>query len=361
MFRGRISPETRAYARYLSLWQSKSLREIADICGISKSSAQRIIHSQLPGRIFKRKKRSQCGRNKKLLPRGERYVLRELRKLRSKEGSFSISRLMLMTGNSENDISPRTISNVMRNDGYRLYDARKKGLLSPKDFRKRVKFARQMENRPIRFWTDDVAFYLDGVTFTYKTNPHDQARAPGSKIYRKRSEGLSPSCTARGSKVGTGGHVAKFVVALTYQKGVIISESYEKMNGEYFESFVRRNFERMFELSEKDSLQFVQDGDPSQNSGQAKRAMEDCNAQLLLIPSRSPDINPIENFFHLVRRKLKRDALERNICYETFEQFQNRIVNTMREIPTDIIDRTIESIRKRLKLIIKGRGKRTKY
>ena len=172
---------------------------------------------------------------------------------------------------------------------------------------------------------------------------------------------LSRVCTARGGKEGTGGKIAKFVVAITHEQGVIICEPYDKMNGEYIESFIRRNFERMFDMSGKESLLFVQDGDPSQNSAKAKRAMTACDAKVLNIPPRSPDINPIENFFHLVRRELKRDAVDRHLCHESFEQFQNRIESTMRAIPTDIIDKTIRSIPKRLKLIVKGKEKRTKY
>ena len=44
---------------------------------------------------------------------------------------------------------------------------------------------------------------------------------------------------------------------------------------------------------------FLQDGDPCQNSGMAKEAMLRVNATLFPIPPRSPDLNPIENFFHL--------------------------------------------------------------
>ena len=48
---------------------------------------------------------------------------------------------------------------------------------------------------------------------------------------------------------------------------------------------------------------WVQDGDPSQNSARAKRAMSRANAVLLSIPARSPDINRIENIFRLVSKK----------------------------------------------------------
>ena len=42
----------------------------------------------------------------------------------------------------------------------------------------------------INVWTKDVAFDLDGVSFTYKKNPKDQAVAPTGRVWRKANEGL---------------------------------------------------------------------------------------------------------------------------------------------------------------------------
>ena len=48
---------------------------------------------------------------------------------------------------------------------------------------------------------------------------------------RKDDEGLAFGCSAKGSHCGTGGRVAKFMVAITYREGVILCEqqvSYSK-------------------------------------------------------------------------------------------------------------------------------------
>ena len=79
------------------------------------------------------------------------------------------------------------------------------------------------------------------------------------------------------------------------------------------------------------------------------------------IPPRSPDLNPIENVFHLVKRKLNSDAIENNITQESFKEFSDRIRKTMENFPTSIIDNTIESMDKRISLIIKSKGQRIKY
>lgn len=366
VFKVRLPAENRAYARYLRTAGDLSFREIAKLCKMSPSSVKRCTDSCLPrtvgrGNTLRTRQTTGRGRPTKISVRTERYLVRELRKLRSLEGTFSVSRLMSVTGISQADVSIRTVCNVLHTNGYGFYQARKKGLLTPEDFKLRVKFAKRMLRRPDDFWCKDVAFYLDGVSFVYKTNPNDQARAPKSRVYRKRSEGLSRCCTAKGRKEGTGGKYAKFIVAITAEKGVLVCEAYEKMNGQYFESFIDRNFEEMFRTSSKNSQLFLQDGDPSQNSAAARRAMARVRAQLLAIPPRSPDINAVENIFHLVSEQMKKDAIYNNLTKESFQQFQDRIIATIRAIPQRTIDNTIGSIPKRLRRIVETGGERTKY
>ena len=194
-------------------------------------------------------------------------------------------------------VTDRTVRRLLKRNGYFFLQARKKGLMSQKDKDQRVEFSRKMraEYSP-SIWTDSVAFYLDGVSFVYKTNPLDQARAPKGRVWRKRSEGLTQGCLAKGSKSGTGGKVAKFMVAISHGKGVLVCERYEKLDGNYFASFIDQHFNTMFERACKGLSQlWLQDGDPSENSRAARKAMARCHSELLKIPPRSSDLNPIEN------------------------------------------------------------------
>ena len=89
-------------------------------------------------------------------------------------------------------------------------------------------------------WTQDIVFYLDGTGFAYKRNPLDQAFAPKARVWDKRSEGLTPGCTAKGQKTESGGRVVKLMVALSYDKGVAICKlAYDKLDGRCFSNFNR--------------------------------------------------------------------------------------------------------------------------
>ena len=339
-----------------------SMRAIAKACGISRSSVERILRGGIQPNVSHRKK---SGRPRKLSDRKQRLLVRNLKKLRENNPGFSLFDLMKDCGVSPADVSERTVSRFLKSQGFHYLQTRKKGLLRKEDLAKRVTFCSVMQRiYSPDVWTKQVAFYLDGVSFAYKRNPLEVAIAPKARIWRKRGEGLSFGCTAKGRKEGTGSKLLKFFVAITYGEGVILCESYDHLTGPFFASFIEKHFNSLFVKANKNgSRLWLQDGDPSQNSRDAKKAMWNCNCDLSLIQiaARSPDLNPAENFFHLVRCKLKRDALSLNITKETLEEFKARIIRTIYSIPVDIINKTIASMPARLQQIIDSKGCRIKY
>lgn len=174
-----------------------------------------------------------------------------------------------------------------------------KGVVTKDDCQKRLTFAKRWVKEKDTFWRDGIAFYFDGVGFLHKTNPCETAASCRGKVWRKVTEGLHSQCTAKGNKVGYGGKQVKFFVAISYDRGVILAEQYDTLNGESFANFIRSHFEQMFVDSAKTSNVWLQDGDPSQNSAKSKDAQKDVGAYLFPIPPRSPELNPIENFSHL--------------------------------------------------------------
>ena len=100
------------------------------------------------------------------------------------------------------------------------------------------------------------------------------------------------------------------MVAISHRKGVLTCESYDKMDAQYFTSFIDQHFDTMFETSGQGLTRlWLQGGDPSQNNRPARDASARCHSEVLKIPPRSPDLNPIENIFHIVSRKLEKDAI----------------------------------------------------
>ena len=112
--------------------------------------------------------------------------------------------------------------------------------MTPSDLKNWVKFANDtLKNYLKDFWKSQICFYLDGKSFVHQINPRNQAIAPKAREWRRKGEGLTPQCDAKGNKVGSGGRVAHLMVPISYNKGVIMCEQYDKMNGPYFTDFVK--------------------------------------------------------------------------------------------------------------------------
>lgn len=358
-----ISAETKALVVLLRTSYRKPLsyRQIGKRCNISKSEVHRLCNST------KSKSRGQLengkgGRPRKLDKRGIRSLIRTIRKLRTKNVNFTIKQLAEASGISHL-ASRRTISRYLNEQGYKFLQTRKKGLLTAKDRRLRLQYARRMKRKvkeSPEFWTKDVAFYLDGVSFVYKTNPLSKATEPKARVWRRKSEGLT--VTAKGSKDLAGGKRLHVLVAISFKKGVILHEVYETMNGKFFASFVKEHFPACFARAGSNRRRlFVMDNDPSQVSKAAQLALKEIGAELHHIPPRSPCINPIESIFHIVKKMLEDEAIRLQIVRESFNDFKSRVIRCFDSVDPELIDRTIKSMPKRIEQIIAAKGGRIKF
>ena len=149
-------------------------------------------------------------------------------------------------------------------------------------------------------------------------------------------------------------------MAIALNRGVILAKEYEHMSGQYFSTFVRTNLSKLFEDA-KEQKWFVMDNDPSQRSKAAKKAINESGATLFAIPPRSPDLNSIENLFHIVKKPLDNQAIDDGIQQDTWEQFTARVQKTILEIPITYINNDLLlSMPKRIEAVIKCKGYTTK-
>lgn len=362
MYYGSFSPDKKAYLSILARQRTLSVEEIAKKFKASPATVYRYRKKNIT-ETQKCTKKGNVGRPRKLNQRNLRNLIRGLKCLRRENRNFTSKAVAEFAGISSREASNRTIRRALNREGYRYLQARKKGVLMKNDLQKRLQFAKKIRScfSP-DLWTNDINFYLDGVSFTHKRNPADEARAPKGRIWRKTREGLDFGATAKGSKEGNGGKMTHFLVAISYDQGVIDCEQYENMNGEYFAQYVERKFPLLFQrVKKKHSKLWIQDGVPCQNCAAAKKKFIETGANLLPIPPRSPDLNPIENLFHIVRIKLQNDALTHNITKETYDSFSQRVSDTIQSISVDSINNIISTMNKRIGMIIDRKGQRIKY
>ena len=327
----------------------------------SQSAIYEHVHKPINGEPIFDKRKNNKG-VKKINDYDERSIIRTLKNLRVTDGSFCSPRIQVDSGVGRK-VCNRTVRRILHKHDYGYYQTRRKGKLTPQDLKNRVKFCRKVKRLVFgpALWTEGVSFYLDGKGFEFKTNPMDQARAPKAREWRKKGEGLAYGCTAKGKKEGSTN--ANFMVAISYGKGVVLCKQYfGNITGAKFADIVKSDFPTAFQESCNPKAKLVlQDGCPRQNSAMALAAIYDVNGKVLKIPPRNPDLNPIENFFHLISVELGKEAISKRINKETFEQFSERCVRAMQTYSVDIIDAIIESMPKRVDMVIKRKGQRIKY
>ena len=139
------------------------------------------------------------------------------------------------------------------------------------------------------------------------------------------------ACSTKDKEKGTGGRMVKFVVAFFHGRGMIECFRYEgNINEELFLQFVRDRFPHVFSKrnNQKGKL-FLQDGGTSNNCKMSQESMDKISYRLFMTPSRSPDLNTIENIFHFIGMCLRKDGFMKKIKRETYEQFCNCITNTL--------------------------------
>ena len=106
---------------------------------------------------------------------------------------------------------------------------------------------------------------------------------PKGKVSRKRSEGLR--LASKGYKDLPGRKRLHFLVAIAFNRGVVLAQQYEHMSGEYFSDFVRKNLSKLFTGGTKHKG-FVMDNDT-----------------LFAILPRWPD--PIKNLVYVTKSELE--------------------------------------------------------
>ena len=148
------------------------------------------------------------------------------------EGYFTIRRVKLAA--SVHNVSDETVRRVFRKAGLRYCHSRKKGILKRGDLKARLNFALRIkrDGNQDNLWQREIAFYLDGVGFTHKYNPSDQAQTPRTMTWSRPQDGLDFERTTRESHEGVGGRVAHFNCAIAHNRGMVLAEQYHnRLNG----------------------------------------------------------------------------------------------------------------------------------
>ena len=100
-----------------------------------------------------------------------------------------------------------------------------------------------------------------------------------------------------------------------------------------------------------------QDNAPAHKSKSTKLWLNKNGINVMKWPPFSPDLNPIENIWSIIKFKLYKD----NKKYTTLDELWERIVKEANSITKDEIKSLVSSVDKRLLLVLQKKGGHTDY
>lgn len=128
----------------------------------------------------------------------------------------------------------------------------------------------------------------------------------------------------------------------------------EIMDSKFYINILQNHKQEIRELL-GNNWRFQQDNDPKHTSKITKKFLNENFPEIIDWPSNSPDLNPIENLWSIVKRNVEM-RLPQNFL--ELEQF---MIEEWEKIPNRIIINLIGSMKERCELIIENNGERINY
>jgi len=129
------------------------------------------------------------------------------------------------------------------------------------------------------------------------------------------------------------------------------------MDAELYTHILEEEFLQSLEYYGMDvnKIIFQQDNDPKHTSRKAKNFLNENVPVLIDWPSNSPDINPIENLWGLLKRNVEKRK-PRNL-----EDLERYMVEEWEQIPDFVLQNLIDSMPTRCEEVIRLQGERINY
>lgn len=291
--------------------------------------------------------RKNCGRKVKTSAR----VVRALKRI--VEGNRKLSSRQVanqLTTDVGVSLDHKTVLKELRKCGIRKKSPKKKPCLTQGQMSQRLRFIELYESKPDEFWnhvifSDEKKFNLFG---------HDG----GVKLWIGEGEELKKECVVRTQKFSQsvmiwGCFSARGTGRLEICKSTI--------NGEKYISILERKLigtirDQKFDDSEENYTVFQEDNAPCHTAKTVQRWMRQNKINRMWWPANSPDMNPIENLWAIMSRKLALTS------YTTLQGLIENIIHIWHhEIDLNLCKNLASSMPQRIAALKEAKGGYTKY
>jgi hypothetical protein len=296
--------------------------------------------------IHPNKKNINIGQPSKLSSHDKRRIVSSIT---SGKAENAVQATHLINSALSSPISSQTVHNVLKSASLKAVVKKKKPLLSVKHRNQRLSFALRYQNWTVEdwarvIWSDETKINRigsDGRQYVWKET--------GKPLQEKEIQGT----------VKFGGGSLMVWGCMGWNGVGILAEVIGKMDAEKYVSILECNLLPSMENYglPKESIIFQQDNDPKHTSKRAQDWFNSQSFQLLDWPAQSPDLNPIEHLWQILKKKLNKHKISAKGALELWD----RVAVEWGKIEVEECHRLIESMPRRIQAVIKAKGGHTKY